>query len=115
MPKAEKFSWHSNWSMWGLVFRQSLRTGVEIGFVLKFGHGLPVPLGHMGAAQLGVVALLDLNGVIKPFPESPVLGLILRGRGHFEFLHGYNGLLAGPVDQGLSVRSEERRVGKECM
>lgn len=47
----------------------------EIGCVLKFRHGIPVALGHIAHPQLGIFPFFDGNGVVKPLPQQPVVGL----------------------------------------
>ena len=76
---------------------------MEVVLVLELGHGLPVALGHVGLAELGVMAFFDLDGVVEGFPEAAVLGLRGGGGGHFKGVHRDDGPLSAAVDQGLVV------------
>ena len=73
----------------------------EIGFVLKFRHGAPVTLRHIGSAAFGIVPLLDGNGVIEPLPQNAVVGLRFVRRGHLEELQGPDDRFPGGVEQRL--------------
>ena len=75
----------------------------EIGFVLKFRHGIPVAFGHLRLLAFRIIALLDGDGIIKPLPKNAVIGFRFVGRGHLERLQGADDCLPGSVEQRLLV------------
>ena len=77
--------------------------GLKVVRILKFRHGAPVALWHLGHPAFGIVALLDANGVIKALPEKPVASLSLIRRGHLEVLQRADNGLARSIKQRLFV------------
>ena len=95
----------------GRTARQSFRSGQKVAFILKLGHGIPVTLRHMSPAELGVVALLNFYGIVKPFPKPPVLSLSGGGSSHFKFLQGKDRPLSRLMEQSLVVGTVVKKKG----
>ena len=70
---------------------------------LKLCHGVPVALWHVGSAELGIFPFLNGNGVIKPFPEKTVIGLLFIRRGHLEIVQRTDDRFAPGIEQGFFV------------
>ena len=76
ISRLEHRGWRSFGSCWQIdallpslvIVRQKLR------------HGAAIALGHEGVLAPGIIALLDGDGLIKPFPQPAELHLLLTGQ-----------------------------------
>ena len=68
---------------------------------LKFRHGAPIALWHVGHPQLGILPFPDGNGIIKPLPQQTVMRLGFIGRRHLKIRQRANYRLAGSIEKRL--------------
>ena len=77
--------------------------GPEKSFVLKFCHGVPVPLWHIPHPALGIIPLFDGDGIVKTLPKDPVRRFCVIRRSHLKILQRTDHGFSGGVKQGFLV------------
>ena len=72
-------------------------------FILKFRHGIPIPLRHIGHPASGIFPFPDGDGIIKAFPQQTVSGFCFIRRRHPEILQRAEYGFAGGIKKSLFV------------
>ena len=61
---------------------------------LKFRHGVPIPLWHLGHTAAGILPFSDGHSVIKPLPQETVGSFLCIWLCHLKVCEGGNGGLS---------------------